>query len=71
MILRLLTTGRRVRTALGSSPRVVEARAMLEIAGARPAARVSFVAEARDDDAEKLDASAGCEFVDDRIRPLE
>ena len=32
---------------------------------------VTLFASARDDDAESLDAVAGCEFVDDRVRLVE
>jgi nucleoside-diphosphate-sugar epimerase len=34
-------------------------------------ARVTFTRAVRHDDAEALDAAAGCEFVDDRIRLRE
>ena len=37
----------------------------------QPGARVSFIAPGRIHDAERLDAVAGCEFLDDRIRLLE
>jgi hypothetical protein len=56
MMLRLLATGREVRTMMGSET---------------PLARVSFVAADRDREAGRMDAIAGCEFVDDRIRLLE
>jgi hypothetical protein len=45
-------------------------RAILDTGDDPPGARVSFIASDRDDDAERLDAVAGCEFVDDRIRLL-
>jgi len=40
-------------------------------AGVQPEARVSILATDRHDDAGRLDAVAGCEFVDDRIRLLD
>jgi hypothetical protein len=36
-----------------------------------PSVPVSFIAEDRDDHEEGVDAVAGCEFLDDRIRVLE
>jgi hypothetical protein len=36
-----------------------------------PIERASFIAANRDNDAGRLDAAAGCEFVDDRIRLRE
>jgi hypothetical protein len=38
------------------------------IAFAQPSARVSFTVADRDHDTERLDAVAGSEFIDDRIR---
>jgi hypothetical protein len=46
-------------------------RAILDTGYVQPGARVSFIASDRDDDAGRLDADAGCECVDDRIRLLE
>jgi len=43
-------------------------RAIPEAEDVQPDARVPFVGSDRDDDAGGLDAVAGCEFVDDRIR---
>lgn len=37
----------------------------------RPGARLSPLAPGRNHDAGRLDAVAGCEFLDDRIRLLE
>jgi dihydroflavonol-4-reductase len=70
VILRLLAAGREVRAIVRSSTRAAEMRAILDAGQDRPDARVSFIASDRDDDAERLDAVAGCEFVDDRIRLL-
>ena len=36
-----------------------------------PGALVQLIGDEGDHDAERLDAAAGCEFVDDRIRLLE
>jgi hypothetical protein len=43
---------------------------MVDNEDAQPAVRVPFVDD-RDHDAGRLDAAAGCEFVDDRIRRVE
>jgi uncharacterized protein YbjT (DUF2867 family) len=40
---------------------------LLAVGDVQPIERVSFIAD-RDNDAGRLDAAAGCEFVDDRIR---
>jgi hypothetical protein len=55
-ILRLFAAGREERTIVASPARTPEA---------------SFIASGRDAEAERLDAAAGCEFVDDRIRLRE
>jgi len=70
VILRLLAAGREVRAIVGGSTPAAEMRAILDTGDDQPGARVSFIASDRDDDAERLDAVAGCEFVDDRIRLL-
>ena len=52
--------------------RAAKVRAMLETReDVQPRARVSFIVEDRDHDAEPLDTAAGCEFLDDRIRLLQ
>ena len=56
---------------VGMATRAAETRAILETGDVQPGARVSFIAADRDHDAGKLDAVAGCEFVDDRIRLRE
>jgi len=71
VILRLLAAVRDVRTMVGSPTLPAEVRAMEDTGDDQPRARVSFVATDRDHDAGRLDAVAGCEFVDDRIRLLE
>jgi nucleoside-diphosphate-sugar epimerase len=65
VILRFLATCHQVRAVVESPTRVAEVRAMLE----HP--RVSFIAADSDNDAGRLDAAAGCEFVDDRLRLRE
>jgi hypothetical protein len=59
MSLRLLAAGPQVRTVLDTAVRAVP-----------PAARPSFIS-ADHDEGGRLDAVAGCEFVDDRIREPE
>jgi len=48
-----------------------DARTMVDTGDVQPGAHVSFTTADRDRGAERLDAAAGCEFVDDRIRLLE
>ena len=67
VMLRLLAAGREVRTVVVSLTRAAESRA-IRSQDVKPVARVSFVATDRDHDAAQLDAVAGSEFVDDRIR---
>ena len=67
VMLRLLAAGREVRTAVVSLTRAAESRA-IRSGDVQPGARASFVAADRDHDAAQLDAVAGSEFVDDRIR---
>jgi hypothetical protein len=70
MMLRLLTAHREEPTIVGSPtcPSVVHATP--DSGDVQPDAGVSPIASDRDDDAGRLDAVAGCEFVDDRIRLL-
>lgn len=70
VILSLLAAGRQVRTMVGSPTRAAEVGAMLDPGDVQPGARVPPIATDRDD-AGRLDAVAGSEFVDDRIRRLE
>jgi nucleoside-diphosphate-sugar epimerase len=70
VILRLLTAGREVRTVVESPTRRADVPAMAT-PDAQPRADVSFIASARDLDAERLDAVAGSEYLDDRIRLRE
>jgi dihydroflavonol-4-reductase len=70
VILRLLSAGRELRTMMGSPTHAAEVRAMVDTGGVRPGARVSFIAD-RGHDAGMVDAVAGSEFLDDRIRLLE
>jgi nucleoside-diphosphate-sugar epimerase len=71
VILRLLAAGREPRTMAGSPTPATEVRAIPDIGDVQPSARGSFIATYRDHDAGRLDAVAGSEFVDDRIRLLE
>jgi hypothetical protein len=71
VILRLLTAGREVRTMVVSPARAAETRAILDTGDVQPGTRVSFIASDPDDEEGRLDAIAGSEFVDDRIRLLE
>ena len=71
VIRRLFAGGREVRAVVESPTRATEVRAMADIGDVRPRARGSFIAADRDDDAGRLDAVAGSEFVDDRIRIRE
>ena len=64
--LRLLAAGRAVRTMLGNPTHAAEVRSMVDTGGVQPSARLSLAD--RDHDAGRLDAVAGSEFVDDRIR---
>jgi hypothetical protein len=68
VMLRLLAAGRQLRTMVGNSTRAMEMRAVLDTGNVQPGARVSFSEADRDHDAGRLDAVAGSEFVDDRIR---
>jgi nucleoside-diphosphate-sugar epimerase len=70
LILRLLAAGREVRTIVESRTRAAEVRATFGTRDVQPGAHVSFIVIDRDQ-ARRLDAAAGCEFVDDRIRALK
>jgi hypothetical protein len=63
--------GREVGDTVESPTRAEEMRAIPDTGSVQPGAPVPFIASDRDDDAGRLDAVAGCEFVDDRIRLLE
>ena len=67
-ILRLLAASRAVR-GIGDSPtRGAREPPMVDARDVRPSPDASFIAADRDHHAERLDAAAGSEFVDDRIR---
>ena len=70
VILRLLAAGRGVFTMVGSHTRATEVRETLGTRDGPPVVHVSFFATDRDQ-VRRLDAAAGCEFVDDRIRVLK
>ena len=71
LILRLLAAGRELRTMVGTAMRTAEMRAILDTANVQGGGRVLFIAADRDHDGGRLDAAAGCEFVDDRVRLRE
>jgi hypothetical protein len=66
-ILRFVVVGCEVRTTVESLTHAAEVRAMLDTRGVQHGTRVSSIAADAEDDAGRLDAAAGCEFVDDRI----
>ena len=70
VMLWLLAAGRQLRTMVGRPTRVAEMRAIQDTGNAQ-GDRVLFSAAGRDHDSGRLDAVAGSEFVDDRIRELE
>lgn len=67
----LLAASRGLRTMVGSPTRAAEVRTTGDTGDVQPGARVSFIAADRDHDAGRVDAVAGSEFLDDRIRLLE
>ena len=71
MFLRLLAAGREVHTVVSWPRRALEARRTVEIGDVQPIERDSFVVADRDNRTGRMDAAAGCEFVDDRIRLRE
>lgn len=52
-------------------PTAAEVREMVNVEDVQPDARVSLIAADRDHDGGRVDAVAGSEFVDDRIRLRE
>ena len=70
VMLWLLAAGRQLCTMVGSPTRVAEMRALQDTENVQ-GDRLSFSAADRDHDSRRLDAVAGSEFVDDRIRELE
>jgi hypothetical protein len=68
MIHRCLATFRGVRAIVESSTHATDVRAVHDTRLVQPGAGVSFITVGSEDDAGRLDATAGCEFVDDRIR---
>jgi hypothetical protein len=66
VILRFLATCRQVRAIVESPTHGAEVHAMLEPRKVHPGTRRSFIAAHSG-----LDAAAGCEFVDDRLRLRE
>jgi nucleoside-diphosphate-sugar epimerase len=68
VILRLLAAVREARSMAGGSTRAAEVRTMANTRDVQPGARVSSIALDRNHDAGMVDAVAGCEFLDDRLR---
>jgi hypothetical protein len=72
VFLGLLAAGRAVRTMVGSSTYAALPTPTADKEGVWPRALLSVAVAARDYyDIERLDAAAGCEFVDDRLRQFE
>jgi hypothetical protein len=63
--------GREARDTVESPTRATEMRAVPDTGDTQPGARELFIASDRDGDRRRLDAVAGSEFVDDRIRLRE
>ena len=71
-ILRLLVARREVRSVRESSTtRAAEASAMVTVRDIQPRPDASLIAAVRSHHVRSLDAVAGSEFVDDRIRRRE
>ena len=69
--LRLLAAAREVRSTEESPTRVPEEPATMDVREIQPSRGTSIIAAGPGHDAESLDAVAGSEFVDDRIRLRE
>jgi hypothetical protein len=67
MLLQLLAVGREIRTMVASPTWTRQVPAIRDTRDVQPSAPGSFMSADSDPDAERLDAAAGCEFVDDRI----
>jgi len=67
-IRRLLAAGLEVRSMLGGRACTAEVRAMVEAAAAQLPAGPSFIAGYPHHDAGWVDAAAGSEYLDDRLR---
>lgn len=70
-IFRLLAAASLARLTVSGPARVEEMPAVPRARSVRRTSLVAFTAAARTEDVGWLDASAGCEFVDDRIRSWE
>jgi len=70
-ILRLLTAGSEMRGMKEDKTRAAEKPTTVVAGDVQRSPRASFIAARRDQDAESVDAIAGSEFVDDRIRLRE
>jgi hypothetical protein len=71
VIFQLLAVGRKMLTVDGNPTREAEVRAALNIQFVQTSVHISLIAADHPRDIGGLDAAAGCEFVDDRIRQLE
>ena len=71
VILRLLAAGRVAYATVSRPRRAAEMQASLDTGDVQPIERASFIVADRDNAAGRLDAAAGCEFFDDRIRLRE
>jgi hypothetical protein len=63
-----MPVGQEARITAGNPTRAAEISAWMDTGDTQPGAGVSFPAADRDHDGGRLDAAAGCEYVDDRIR---
>jgi hypothetical protein len=70
-ILPFLAAGREVHGVEESPQRASEEPATVDAGEVQTSSRASFIAADRDQDAESVDAVAGSEFLDDRIRLQE
>ena len=70
-ILRLFAAGSELRSMEESPRRTATEPATVDAGDVQPRSRASFIAEDRDRDADRVDAVAGSEFFDDRIRLRE
>jgi hypothetical protein len=70
-LVQLLAVGSAVYITVSRPRRGAEMRASLDTGNAQAIEGGPFIVTGRDNDTGRLDAAAGCEFVDDRIRLQE
>jgi hypothetical protein len=70
-ILRLLGAGGEVRSMEARPRRAAQEPSAVDAGDVQPSPPASFIAAVRDQDAERVDAVAGSEFIDDRMRLQE